>query len=63
MLNMLMITKQRKKTVKSEEELIKSKIEGLDFKSIFLAKKFRRSQSYATKHGYGYAKLAIPLWI
>jgi len=49
------MTEQRKKTVKSEEELIKSKIEGLDFKSIFLAKKFRRSQSYSTKHGYGFA--------
>ena len=46
---------EQQKTVKSEEEMIKSKIEGLGLKSIFLARKFRRSQSYATKHGYGNA--------
>lgn len=55
MLDMLTMIEQRKKTVNSEEEIIKSKIEGLDLKSIFLAKKFRRSQSYSTKHGYGIA--------
>lgn len=47
--------KKTKMIVKSEAGMIKPKLEEQDLKAIFLAKKFRRSQSYATKHGYGIA--------
>jgi len=45
---------EQKKTVKSEEEP-KEITQKQDPKSLFLAKKFRRSASYSTKKIYGLA--------
>ncbi len=55
MLNIVTMELKKHKTVKSEVETIRTTVQTQDPKEIFLDKKLRRSQSYATKHGYGIA--------